>query len=1068
MRLVLYIAILLFPLEYLAAQTVDIKLTGKILSANTGMGIPGVSIQLKNSGTKTLSGVNGNFRINLRKKIDTLLCSHLNYQNTEIVVKEQLISPIIVQLEETSNILSEVTVSTGYQDIPKERVTGSFEKIDNRLFNQQTTTTVLSRLESIANGVFFDRKTGGSGNTNILVRGLSTIQGPKAPLIILDNFPYEGDLNNINPNDVETITLLKDAAAASIWGTRAGNGVIVITTKKGQFNQPIKTVFSSSISLTDKPNLFYLNTISASDFIDVEQFLYSKGFYNSQLSSSTRPPLSSVVELLAAKANGSLSTAEADARINALRNLDVRNDFSKYLYRKGVNQQYALSMQGGTQNLAWMLSAGLDKNLGQQSDRYERLSLRSNNTFKLTRQIQFTANLTYTQTRNQSGGPGYFDISTTNGRIPPYTQLADANGNALPVIRTYRQPYLDTAGGGKLLDWNYYPLTDFTHVNSLGISQDLLANFGISYKYNQNLSADIKYQYEAQTSTGKALNDPQSYLARDAVNTFSQLNRATGVVTYKVPKGSVIDNSNGLIGSNSLRGQINYHIQKGEHELSVIAGAEVRQTKSTATSFRNYGYNDDILSFGNVDYSTAYPNFITGFNSFINTGNGYSEKLNRFVSFFNNAAYTFKGKYTISASSRRDASNLFGVNTNNKWSPLWSAGVGWNISKETFYHSKFVPYLKLRATYGYSGNVDLGRSALTTLAFGLNSPYTQAPAARIDQYANPGLRWEKVGTLNIGLDFGTKNKRISGSVEYFSKKATDLLGNAAVDYTGVSTNFLTRNVASIRASGLDITINSINTTGVVGWITNLNLNLYRDKVVDYFLPTKQGSNFVNGGTSISAVQGNPVYAVYAYRWAGLDPNTGDPQGYYQGQVSKDYTSLLGSNTLISDLVYRGPAFPTLYGSLGNTLTYKNLSLTFRLTYKFGNYFQQSSINYNNLFSGRQGTADISNRWQKPGDELITNVPSLIYPSSSNRDNFYTGSEILVAKGDYIRLQYISLSYNLSRQEIRGLPFTSLEFFSNFNNVGIIWRANPYKIDPDYSNSSLPASRNISFGVKANF
>lgn len=1068
MRILLYISILLFAFQFLAAQTVDVKLTGKILSANTGLGIPQVSIQLKNSGTATVTDSDGSFRISLKKITDTLLCSHLNYKSTGIVVTAPSIAPIIIHLEETSRMLDEVTVSTGYQDIPKERATGSFEKIDNRLFNQQTSTTVLSRLESIANGVFFDRKTGGSGNTNILVRGLSTIQGPKAPLIILDNFPYEGDLNNINPNDVESITLLKDAAAASIWGTRAGNGVIVITTKKGQFNQPIKTAFISSINLIDKPDLFYVNTISSSDFIDVEQFLYSKGFYNSQLSSNARPPLSPVVELLAAKANGTLSAAEADARINLLRNLDTRNDFSKYLYRQGVNQQYALNMQGGSQNLAWLLSAGFDKNLSQQAANYERLTIRSNNTFKLTRQIQVTANLTYTQTRNQSGNPGYFDISTTNGRIPPYTQLADANGNALPVIRTYRQPYLDTAGAGKLLDWNYYPLSDYTHVNNLGISQDLLANFGISYKYNQNLSADIKYQYEIQTSTGKALYDPQSYLARDAVNTFSQLNRTTGMVTYKVPKGSVIDNSNGLIGSSSLRGQINYHVQKGKHELSVIAGAEVRQTKSTSSSFRNYGYNDDILSFGNVDYSTAYPNFITGFNSFIHTGIGYSEKLNRFVSFFNNAAYTYKGKYTLSASSRRDASNLFGVNTNDKWTPLWSAGLGWDISKEKFYHSNAIPYLKLRATYGYSGNVDLGRSALTTLAFGLNSPNTQAPSARIDQYANPGLRWEKVGTLNIGLDFGTKNKRISGTVEYYSKKATDLLGNAPVDYTGVSTNFLTRNVASIRANGLDIAINSLNTTGVVGWMTNLNVNLYRNKVVDYFLTTKQGSNFVNGGTSISAIQGNPVYGVYAYRWVGLDPNTGDPQGYYQGQVSKDYTSLLGSNTLISDLVYSGPAFPTLYGSLGNTLTYKNLSLTVRLTYKFGNYFQQSSVNYNNLFSSRQGTADFSNRWQKPGDERVTSVPSMIYPSSSNRDNFYTGSEVLVAKGDYIRLQYISLSYTLSRQVIRSLPFTSLEFFANSNNVGLLWRANPYKIDPDYPNSSLPASRNIAFGLKANF
>ena len=246
--------------------------------------------------------------------------------------------------------------------------------------------------------------------------------------------------------------------------------------------------------------------------------------------------------------------------------------------------------------------------------------------------------------------------------------------------------------------------------------------------------------------------------------------------------------------------------------------------------------------------------------------------------------------------------------------------------------------------------------------------------------------------------------------------------------------------------GMDVEISSLNVDGKIKWSTDVLMSFYKDRITSYYLSSTRGSNFISFGEGLTAVEGGPAYGLYSYRWAGLDPLTGDPRGYLKGQVSKDYTALTGSTTLVSDLVYNGPQFPTLFGSAGNTISWKNISLTARVLYKFGYYFRRQSINYTNLFNPWIGHSDYSLRWQKPGDESITNVPSLVYPAISNRDAFYAGSEILVDRGDNIRLQYINLSYDVEHFS-KHFPVKRVKAFIIFNNPGILWRANKEKLDP---------------------
>jgi len=1037
-----------------------IKIKGKVVDS-LGKILPGATLKNLSSGVTATTDSAGSFTIqgNLNDKI---LVSYVGYSSYTFEINGSQ-SELLIRLSPRLSKLNEISiVSTGYQTLPKERATGSFTVVSKDLYNQQVSPDILSRLESITNSVSVYRNSS-TRTSQLMVRGLSTINGPTAPLIVVDNFPYDGNINNINPNDVQSVTVLKDAAAASIWGTRAGNGVIVITTKKGTSNQPLNIEINSNVTIGDKPDLNYLTPMSGSDYIDFEKLLYQNGYYKSKISSSQHPVLSPVVQLLLKATNGTITENQATDQINKLRGFDVRNDFSKYIYQRPINQQYHVNMSGGNNSVNYLFSSGYDKDVSSLSANYDRLNLRSAIVFKPVKGLQISTGLLYTLNHTKTGKPAYGNINP----LAPYQILADAGGNALPITQTYSQSAKDNAATkGNFLDWNYYPLNDYQHNFTTVNTQDILGNFGAQYQIFKGLNVDVKYQYERQQLKSNLLYDAESYFARNLVNAFTQIDGSS--LNRIVPEGGILDQQNAVLTSNDVRGQINYDHSWNKNSIILLVGGELRSIQNNASTFRTYGYNDDLLTSSGVDYINAYPNYITNRLANIPFNNSFSGTLNHFVSFFANGAYTYDSKYTLSASMRRDASNVFGAATNDKWTPLWSTGLSWNLSKESFYHITDLPYLKLRATYGFSGNVDPTKSSVTTISYAPgNSIYTNSPYSDVSNFYNPDLRWEKVRTINIGLDFKLKNDRVTGSIDFYRKNATDLYATVPIDYTaGLNIATVTKNIASIQGNGLDVEINTVNLDGPLRWISTFNINYYKDRVTGFNQTSPNGSYYV--ADYQNPLLGYPVWGVHSYKSAGLDGD-GNPQGYLNGKVSEDYASITGSGTKVSDLVYNGPRFPVLFGSVGNTVTYNNLSLTARITYNFGNYFRAQSVNYSTLASTGAGNSDYAKRWQKPGDEKLTNIPSIVYPINPDRDNFYTGSESLIQKADCVRLQYITLSYNLKREHFNWLPFKALQVYVNANNLGILWRANHLGIDPDYTytNSVMPTPKNIAIGLRAN-
>lgn len=1046
-------------------------LKGKVIN-ETGEPVQFASISIKGTGSVVATDSKGRFILRQVPAKATLVISCIGYKTKEYVVSDSSVM-VVISLETDTKRLQEVEVmSNGYQYIPKERATGAFVKIDNTMFSQQAGTNVLSRLDGITSGLLMNtgkRNLNPQNKTNISIRGLSTINGPLDPLIVLDGFIYEGNIENINPFDVDNVTVLKDAAATSIWGTRAGNGVIVINTKKGHFDQKMKVSVTADIIASQKPDLYYLPQMSSSDYIDVEQFLFNQGYFNNTIS---RPyqPLTPAVEIFLDRKNNLITSSDSSREINSLKNEDIRRQYNKYFYRNPVTRQYFVSLMGGGNKNTYKFSVGYDNTIGKTFSAFNKLNIKVENSFKPIKNILINIGAYYTDSRSLSGRPSYNSI-TIGGRQVPYLQFADASGNPKAVSTTYNNKYIDTAGAGKLLDWKFYPLEDYKHLTTSSNLQEIYAYTGIKYSITPFINIDFQYQYQRQATTTEQLSDLESFSARNTINLFSQLNRNTGVVKYIVPLGGIRSMANSYVQSHTIRGQLNINKNWPHHSLNAILGSEMREVSTNNEGSTVFGYYEDPLTYSNIDQANYYQTFITGNSQYIPYSPSFSEIINRFVSIYANASYTIRGKYILSGSARRDGSNIFGLNTNEKWKPLWSVGGAWNISKEQFYNCKLFPVLKIRATYGYSGNVDLSKSAVAVARYFSASSATNLPYARVTTLNNPDLRWESTRMLNIGIDFSTKENILSGSIDLYNKSGKDLYGDAVYDYTTWGyLPTLTRNVAEMKGKGVDIILNSKNLDKNFKWNTMLLLNYNSDKTTKYDdAEAKNIGTKLGDGTKISPFIGRPLYSIAAYKWGGLD-NDGNPRGYLDGKLSTDYQSIFeeaqSKGTKAGNIRYIGSATPLIFGSLINNFSAGKFSLSFNISYRFNYYFQKTSIAYSSLVSSGIGNKDYEKRWQKPGDEKTTNIPSFIYPVNSNRDNFYLNSEVNVLKADNVKLQYINLTYSLGKSILNKFHLDQLQFYINASNLGILWISNKENLDPDYPSSIRP-SKTISFGLRAN-
>ncbi|MBD1423753.1 SusC/RagA family TonB-linked outer membrane protein [Sphingobacterium chuzhouense] len=1050
----------------------QVHIVGSVLDS-VGNGIPEVTVAEQGQASAVSTDKEGRFEIITIRDNGYLTFQHVGYQSA-VRYFDKKKQEIVITLKQSISEIEEVIVSTGYQNLPKERATGSFEHMDREALETRTGSNILERLEGLTPGLQFDNR---SGTPELNIRGISTLSSTMTgPLIVVDNFPYQGDIANINPNDIESVTLLKDAAAASIWGARAGNGVIVITTKGATGRERVSIDYSSNINISGKPDLFYNPDLSTSDFIDIERFLFGKGHYDPTYLGAERTKkntiFSPVVELMYQEKMGAIGLQGMETAIDRYRNIDYRHELLDLFYRNPFLEQHHMALSNRFQRGSHRLTIGYDKSMGSQpGDKSNRLSIRSVTSLQLSPKLSVEGRLNYTNQRRESYGDLMeygFSPGGSRSTIYPYVQFRGENKEALPIPRNYNLEYIKTLQDLPLLDWMYYPADEMTQTESSSLRNHIQAQLSFQYQPMDGLSLNMLYNFENQPFEYGTLRGEDSFFMRNLINRYTQIDG--GNIKHIVPLGGMRSSNIQTMRSYNLRGQANYHKNiANRHEITMLLGGEVSDRQVDTKGFTVLGYDENLMISQIVDVIGTYPIFdglASNSRIPVNLEGSHGGQTQRFVSFYFNMGYTLDNKYGLSFSTRRDASNLFGVSTNDKWNPLWSVGASWLAHNESFLKSSdWINSLKLRATYGHSGNS--GGVANTLPIISYQSPSStsinQWPNAIVTTLSNPNLRWEDVRMMNLGLDFSLLKNAISGSFEIYDKKSSDLLSTDMMDITtGFSS--ITRNVAELKGKGIDARLTGRYKMGGLSGQSTFNFSRSRTHVTKFFGSNVTGSFYAesSGRSMARPVLDRELYPVFSFRFAGLDSETGDPQGWLNDEISKDYNNMLRDS--VQNLRYHGTALPPYYGSLMQSLTWKNLTLSFLIAYKFGHYTQKNTIAYNSLFNTwGGGHADYSKRWQNPGDEQQTTVPSMTYPAVNNRDRFYAASEPNIIRGDLIRLQDVGLDYRFTVRPYR--RHTDIRIFLKVNNLGLLWRANKDDIDTDYFD--LPPVRRYSFGVTLN-
>ena len=1055
-----------------------------------GLPLSGVAIIVTGEERGTFSDFDGNFEIQA-KEGDILLFKYLGFGDVEIVVTEE--DTYEVTLKESSFQLQGVElVSNGYQQISKERVTGSFEKVDEKILGAKVAQDVLSKIEGEVAGLLFDGSgfRNGGNETRITIRGSNTFQGDQAPLIVVDGFPLEGEptrgpdepdfgfinTSTVNPNDIESISVLRDAAAASIWGIRAANGVIVITTKKGRKNQKLTTRASFNTSITNEVDYTSSPFPGSRDQIDViREILEVTG--NDRFGVANLPDgtfregnlreLNPAVEVLLLQRRGDISAVEAASRLEALESRDFRREV-RLLTRPQIFNQYNFGISGGGENYSFNTSLLYNTNANTViGDDATQIVINTGGIFNFSDKLKVRSNINYTRSKANIGFAGA-DAATLINQESLLSRIVDDNGNRVPMQGLAGVQALAPAsqvGSDLALAQGFpYPLTfntldEIDNNNNVNRSNNIRLQAALDYNISEDLTATASYQYEMNQARNQQVFNENTFVVRSLVTQFAQLDETTGRPTdFAIPLGGFLDVNTQESRSFTGRLQLNYDktFKDGLHSLTALAGYEIRRTVlESNTVNRVFGFDERTLLGIPVDLTTTFPLAIddNGGSELIPNrspnGSGLLFEENRFLSYYANAAYTFNNTYTLTGSIRLDDTNLFGASDEFRNIPLFSVGARWNLLQDFFYDSGVVNGLNLSASFGRTGNVARGSTPFLVGNIAQEMNLFNNRSAVIASPPNPFLRLERTSSFNLGLDFDffTSN-RVSGSVEYYRNESTDLLANLAVNSTlGMNNN--TQNVGALTNEGVNAVLSVVAIdTEDFKYTTTGNFSFNVNTVTKSDVNPNDVNNLLGGGI----LEGFDRNTIFSLNYAGLDFE-GAPQYVAADNTITDFTD---RPLQAEDLIDSGTTVPRFFGSWINEFSYKNLTLrtltTFRADYVFradpesGLIFDPGTVVQSPTLNAGRGAAQ---RWRRPGDENLTRVPRIptLEEVFEDRFNLFPFADDHIARADHIRLNQVILSYAFPEKFLKNTGLQSLNIGLQADNVAV-WNFNRFDVDPE--------------------
>ena len=999
----------------------------KVIDKNTKQPITGALVIVKGTAIGGICDAQGAVVLNNIESGAQLEITCVGMTMQTVTTSDKSLN-LIISMEQDVMAVDDIII-TGYQKISKERATGAFATVNPQKMESKLQPNLASILEGQISGLVTDK------NGNIEIRGMSTLSAVSTPLIVLDGFPYDGTLESINSNNIENITVLKDGVAASIYGSRAANGVIVITSKsgkKGEFNVSYKGVFSTTLNSDFED----FNRGTTSDFIDAEIELYNfkpnsdETVYNSPVSQM-------LVE--ANKAGGKDSDyAKALANIDLLRGGNVFDDVEKYIQKTKISHTHNIGINGGTDKNLFNASINYKNEQGGTiNNNSDRFILDIKNIWKPKEWLSFdiAANLNYTN--SEESQTSWNDIMNSVTSLYPYQTIVDANGNPT-TIDSKISPYLKEVYGGtsNMLPYSYNPIDELS--NRMAYTNSLKARVAanINIKIAKGLSVTGGGTWSHTSSRWENIDYEDSFYVRNLVNGSTDKNNS---ITKYLPNGDIINQARNFSDSWTLRGQLNFNrdFNGSKHRVTAILGTEVRKDSYNNNQYATrVGYNKTAGSYEIMDIKAwnAGENNINMINeSIFKMSNGQINlRDNRFVSYYGNGSYEYDSKYIISGSIRLDLTNFFGTDSKYRYKPLWSVGGTWKVSKEKFFDVEFINKLNVRASYGVNGNISLDEGPFLILGAGNYSDITGGTQYSIKSPPNGQLRWEKTASTNIGLDLTVLNNRLNFSVDYYDKLSSDLLAKDAIDpMTGFQS--LTRNVGEISNRGVEISVSSpIISKDNFSWNARLNYSYNKNLISEYDVKR----SIISSWTSSNGInaKGYPANAIFALPFAGLND-----KGYSQGYDSEGNVQLLG-NLKPEDVVYMGTTKAPHDLSFSTDVTAYNFNLSILVIAKFGGVFFRDAFHGSN-YQNRHFTE----RWQEPGDEETT-----IYPrfEKQNTDMYtFPYTDVLVENSNYLKLRDITLSYSIPKNLLTRLGFSNVRVYAQARNLLTI-TAKGVDIDPE--------------------
>lgn len=1112
------LAFFLFSISASAfAQNIDVR--GKVMDADsTNYPLVGVSVIVRGTTRGTATNNKGEFTLTGVSPRERLVFSMSGFESQEIEARNiNMNRPI--QLKNNIADLSEVVI-TGYQTVRKKLFSGSSSTLSAKEVERAGMPDITKMLEGQFAGVSLQNVSGTFGAApKLRIRGATSLSGDNKPLWVIDGIVVEdvvnisnealstGDMNTllgssvagVNPDDIQDITILRDAAATALYGARAMNGVIVVTTKKGKKSSEPRINYSGNYSMYIKPNYSEFDVLNSADQMAVMVELQNKGYYQmpgiiNGADGGVFNKMYNLIDQYDSTTNTFGLRNDAASKNGFLqRYANANTDWFDIIFKNSFIQEHSLSISSGTDRFQTYASTSYLKDDGQTiGNSVERLTGNFRTNFKLGKRFSGEL-LTSGSVRNQRA-PG-----TQSQQSEPvygtYLRGFDINPYNYATSTSRMITAYDEDGNLEYFRKNYAPFNIINELNSNYMKMNVLdfkiqgkAEYKILPQLNYAISGAYRYvKSENQTYILENSNMVQAYKAASNPTTigsnqylYDDPDATFGYPMVVVPSGGFYNTNSNILKSFYLRQELRFDETYNEdHTVTAFGSMEMRSADRQDQFFDGVGYQ-----FENGGLVNPYYMYFKQAGESGKPYYGMKYGVDRFLAYMLQATYAYKNKYVITPTIRYDGSNKMGMSKTARWLPTWNLAGSWNLSRENFWpENNILTSASLRGSYGLVANI--GNATNSSAVFYnmiARRPYLndQETQTFLSSLQNTDLTWEKSKDLNLGLELGFLNNRFVFIVDLYQRKIQDLLGNIRTSGIGGESQKY-GNYATMNGKGVEFTLigNPVQSKDF-SWNVRANLSFNKNEITRLDIDPSIWSSVSSNG---SAVKGYPQRGLFAIHFAGLDHNFGYPKyiGTGEDKPTTTYVGLQGND--LANLVYMGPADPTATGGFYNLFRYKNFTITGLLKFAYGNVIRlhpSISAAYSDMSAMSR---DVLNRWVMPGDELKTSVPAMIDAVTATQIldnnggqvsavypyNLYNYSDERVADGDYIKLSSLTLGYNLPKSLTSRLGLVNASLLLGANNIWVIYadpRLNGQ--DPEFFSSggvALPSSKQLTLALK---